>query len=112
MREIRNQEIDKQVEEIEEASNSSRMFKAVGTLLRGRYENPQVEDQKGKLITEPNKILKVTTDHFKGKFYKEEAKNIEAYSGEARPLNKPITKEEVKNCFKNSITAGQQGRII
>ena len=111
-KEIRDEEIDKQVDEIEGAPSSSRMFKAVGTLLRGRYENPKIEDQEGKLVTEPNKMLKLTTDHFKEKFNKEGAKNVEAHSGEARPLNSPITEEEVRNSFKklnNNRATGEDG---
>ena len=112
VQEVRNEEIDKKVEEIEGNAEGSKMYKAVGMLFRERYQNPQVEDEDGKLATDPNKILKLTTDYFGEKFYKPETKNIEPYTGEARPLNNPITKEEVKRSFKklnNNRTTGEDG---
>ena len=63
--EIRNEEIDRQVEEIEKAGEGAKMFKAVGKIFRERYENPKVEDNEGKLATDPNKILELTTEYFK-----------------------------------------------
>ena len=110
--EIRNEEIDRQVEEIEKAGEGSKMFKAVGKLFREKYENPKVEDEEGKLATDPNKILELTTEFFKEKFNKEEAQVIEPYRGEKRPLNKPITKEEVQKSFKklnNGRATGEDG---
>ena len=88
------------------------MFKAVGKIFKQQYENPKVEDEDGKLATDPNKILELTTEFFKEKFYKEEEKEIEPYRGEARPLEKPITKEEVEKSFKrlnNGKATGEDG---
>ena len=88
------------------------MFKAVGKIFRQTYENPKVEDKEGKLATDPNKILELTTEFFKEKFYKEEEEIIEPYRGEARPLEKPITKEEVQKSFKrlnNGKATGEDG---
>ena len=110
--EIRNEEIDKQVEEIENAAEGAKMFKAVGKIFRQQYENPKVEDEEGKLATDPNKILELTTEFFKDKFYKEEEPEIEPYRGGARPLDKPITKEEVEKSFKrlnNGRATGEDG---
>ena len=109
---IRNEEIDRQVEEIEAAGEASKMFKAVGKIFREKYENPKVEDEEGKMATDPNKILELTTEFFKEKFNKPEAQGIDPYKGEKRPLNKPITKDEVKKSFKklnNGRATGEDG---
>ena len=111
-REIRNEEIDRQVEEIEKAAEGAKMFKAVGKIFRQQYENPKVEDEDGKLATDPNKILELTTKHFQNKFYKEDQQDISPYRGEGRPLEKPISKEEVKKSFKklnNGRATGEDG---
>ena len=110
--EIRNEEIDKQVEDIEKAAEGAKMFKAVGKIFRQQYENPKVEDEEGKLATDPNKILELTSEFFKDKFYKKEEKDIKPYRGEAKPLTKPITKEEVEKSFKrlnNGRATGEDG---
>ena len=44
VQEIREKEIDMKTEYIENSSDTSEMFKAVGTLYRQTYENPKVED--------------------------------------------------------------------
>ena len=44
VQEIREKEIDMKIEDIENSSDTSKMFKAVGTLYRQKYENPKVED--------------------------------------------------------------------
>ena len=43
-----------------------------------------------------NKILELTTEFFRDKFYKDNVKQVAAYRGEARPLKQPITKQEVE----------------
>ena len=111
--EIRNKEIDEQVEEINQAPVGSKMYKAVGALFRGRNENPKVEDESGKLATEPNEILSLTTEFFKDKFYKENAKTIKPFENyEAKALDSPITPEEVMTSFKklnnNRVTGEDQ----
>ena len=64
------------------------------------------------MATDPNKILELTTEFFKEKFNKPEAQGIDPYKGEKRPLNKPITKDEVKKSFKklnNGRATGEDG---
>lgn len=49
---------------------------------------------------DPNEILELTTEFFKAKFNKEDDKTIEPFKGEAKPLNCPISPEEVRQSFK------------
>ena len=76
MQEFREKEIDMKIEDIENSSDTSKMFKAVGTLHHQRYENPKVEEDEGRLATSPNDILKLTTDFFKAKFQKKMLKSF------------------------------------
>ena len=43
------------------------MFSAVKALNPKIYKKPQVEDIKGKIITNPNEILQTVANHFKSK---------------------------------------------
>ena len=76
VQEIREKEIDMKIEDTENSPDTSKMFKAIGTLYRQRYENPKVEDDEGRLATNPNEILKLTTDFFKQNFKKKMLKSF------------------------------------
>ena len=65
---LRNEELNKQEEAISSAQTDDVMFSAVKALNRGKFENPKVEDSEGKLITNPNEILKTVANHFENKF--------------------------------------------
>ncbi|XP_065071803.1 uncharacterized protein LOC135696359 [Rhopilema esculentum] len=112
VQEIREKEIDMKIEDIENSSDISKMFKAVGTLYRQRYENPKVEGDEGRLATSPNDILKLTTDFFKAKFQKEDAEVIQPFEGEPRPLVKEKTPEEIHKSstkLNNNKATGEDG---
>ena len=112
MQEIREKEIDMKIEDIENSSDTSKMFKAVGTLYRQKYENPKVEDDEGRSAKGPNDILKLTTDFFKAKFQKEDTEVIQPLEGEPRPLVKEITTEEIHESFtklNNNKATGEDG---
>ena len=112
MQEIREKEIDMKIEDIANSPDTSKMFKAIGTLYRQRYENPKVEDEEGRLATSPNDVLKLTTDFFKAKFQKEDAEVIQPIEGETRSLVKEITTEEIHKSFtklNNNKATGEDG---
>ena len=69
VQENREEEINRQANEIDKISDSSsKMFKAVGALYTEQFQNPKVEDDDGKLSTSANAILKLTSEFFKKKF--------------------------------------------
>ncbi len=91
----REQEIDKIIQDVENAKDDVRMFKAVNSIKRKRYENPTVHDKEGKNATTPGQVYKIVTEHFKNVFYKEGESFIERHTGPPKPLNKPISGSEI-----------------
>lgn len=93
LKEIREEEIDAIAEEIENVKDDARMFKELKKVDRKAFENPIVHDQENKNVTDPQQIYEIVTEHFKKQLYDENAELIERFVGEARRLNRPITKE-------------------
>ena len=106
---IREREIDAIVHDIENAKDDARMFKAVNNIKRRKYENPTVHDSKGKNATTPNQVYKIVAEHFKNVFYKEEEAVIERHIGPPKPLNKPITGNEITKA--TSTMANNKGYV-
>ncbi|GFS26594.1 hypothetical protein ElyMa_001723700 [Elysia marginata] len=77
------------------------MFKATKLLNQKHFENPKVEDREGKLAPRPNDILEIVSSHFKNKFQDEKAEMISPFQGQPKPLEKPITPEEVRKSFNS-----------
>ena len=86
------------------------MFSAVKALNREKFENPKVEDSEGKLITNPNEILKTITNHFENKFKDINTPEIPPFIGKPKLLNHPITQAEIRknlNRLKNNKAPGE-----
>ena len=87
------------------------MFKAVKQIKNPTVENNIiVHNDKGKTIM--NKIDKYNAvkNYFKNKFQKEEKESIKAFEGKQRPLNVPISKDEVEKAIrklKNNKASGE-----
>ena len=64
-------EIDIIVQDIENAKDDVKMFKAVKNIKRRKFENPTVHDKDGKNVTSPNEVYKIVAEYFKNAFYKE-----------------------------------------
>ena len=95
LKEIREAEVDAIAEEIEQTKDDARMFKAMKKVDRKGFENPVVHDKENKNVTDPEQMYEIINEHFKKQFYDENAEMIERFIGEARRLNRPITKQEV-----------------
>ena len=93
---LKNEEIEKKIEGINSAKCDHAMFKATRLLYQKQFENPKVEDQEGKLASNPNDILDIVSSHFKSKFEDEKVEEITPFEGEPKPLKNPITPEEVR----------------
>ena len=56
IREKKEKELDKIVSEIEEVNDNAKMYKVIRLLSRKPYENPFINDEEGKRITNPQDI--------------------------------------------------------
>ncbi|GFR78316.1 very-long-chain enoyl-CoA reductase [Elysia marginata] len=86
------------------------MFKAVKSLNRKKSENPKIFDADGKFITNIDEIQTVIVKHFKDKFIDDQINDLEAFQGDARDLNNPITTNEVEKalaCLNNNRACGE-----
>ena len=107
---IMNAEISQKVEAVEQAPDASKMFKAVKILNRKTYENPTIQDEDGKLVTNPNEIKKIATAYYEEKFRQEQSEDIAPFQGNPRPLTKQISVDEVRKSsmkLNNSRAAGE-----
>lgn len=66
--ELKNDEVERKVDEKANANNDQAMFKAVIILNHKHFENPKVEEKDGKLALNPNDVLHIVSTHFKNKF--------------------------------------------
>ena len=86
------------------------MFSAIKALNRETFENPKVEDSEGKLITNPNEILKTVANHFENNFKDINTPEIPSFIGKSKPLNHRKTQAEIRknlNRFKNNKAPGE-----
>ena len=96
----RNAEIDSKVHEINNLQDNTKMYKAVKSLKRKKFENPFVCDNDGKRITNPTAIYEHIRDHFYKHFHKNDIPSIQPFVGEPEPLQKPICIDEVIKAIK------------
>jgi hypothetical protein len=97
---LREEEIDKIVEDIEQLKDDAKMFRAVRNMKKRKFENPTVHDKEGKNVTSPDQVYKVIEEHFKKHFYKENEPEIERFIGQPKPLRRPVTSQEIYKVVK------------
>ena len=95
-RKVREENLDKQIEEIEKFKDNAKMFEVIKNLRRKSLDNPYIHDAKGRKVTNAKEIHNILYEHFKAKFYQPEEEDIQSFDGPARELNVPITYSEVK----------------
>ena len=93
--------LDNKVEEINKLKDSAKTFKAINMLTRKKFENPFVEDEKGRNVTNPTEIYRIMKNHFQQHFFDETIYKLKAFTGNPEKLDQPITKEEVEKSIKN-----------
>ena len=98
--EVRNRNIDKTIEQINGAQNDRRMYTAIKALSKVERENNFVYDDKGNCVTNPKEINQLVKEHFKQNLHDSTVPEIESFKGQPKPLNKPITDQEVKEAVK------------
>ncbi|GFO24882.1 LINE-1 reverse transcriptase homolog [Plakobranchus ocellatus] len=82
------------------------MFKAIKIINKKRLDNPKINDEEGKHVTNPKLIKQIITEHFQSKFRDEDYEDIEPFKGESRPLSKIIISNEVRECI-NKLNYGR-----
>ena len=92
---IREESLDKQVENIERFKDSAKMFEIIKNIRRKPLDNSYIHDPNGKIVTNPKEIHGILYEHFKSKFFKEGEEEIVTFDGPPKKLNFPITYEEV-----------------
>ena len=113
---IMNKEINQATEAIANAQYDNQFFKAVKYI---RNPNPKqktiVHDKKGRAVEDPVSKYSIVKEHFQKQFYDPTKREIERYIGEPKPLQKSITKEEVKKAVSkasNNKATGEDGIAI
>ncbi|GFS00109.1 small G protein signaling modulator 2, partial [Elysia marginata] len=81
----------KSLSPIANAKSIDVVFSLAKALNRKTYENPQVENNEGKIITNPNEIL---ADQFRSNLKNESKKDISPFQGTPRALRRPVSKDE------------------
>ena len=76
------------------------MFKAVKMLNRQKASNPIVPGKDVKPLLNTQDIYNEMKEHFEHHFYDKNNQTIDTFEGEKRPLNLPISLEEVKIAIK------------
>ena len=107
--ENQEKEIDKVITEIEETKDNTKMYKAIKLLNRKPYENPYINDEEGKRITNEQDMYEAIRNHFQQHFFDPTAENIEPFEGNPKTLNRPITQEEIRcsiNKMRNNRAPG------
>ena len=75
------------------------MYEAVKDLNRKSSKPLCVHDKDGKVITSPDEIYKMATDHYSNHFRKDNHEFIERFVGNPAPMINPITTKEVSKAL-------------
>ncbi|GFR95850.1 RNA-directed DNA polymerase from mobile element jockey [Elysia marginata] len=104
-KQLKNEYLDELASNIHKTSSDGGMFQAVKlkALKRKRFENPKVNDNDGKQVSNPSQIQLIIANHFKSKFRDDNIHDIEPYFGHPRKLKIPIsiTEKDVRASINN-----------
>jgi exonuclease III len=98
--ENKEKELNEMASEVNKMHDHTQIFKSVKAMKRKPFENPYITDATNKQITNPEAMYNAIKTHFNNHFYDPNMTNVEPFTGEARPLDKPITTEEVSAAAK------------
>jgi hypothetical protein len=98
VREQKEAEIDKIVDEIESSNHSAEMYKAVKHLNR-KARTPMFINENGKRTTDKATVHKHVSEFYEKRLRDDNLQKLEQFIGPPKPLDKPITKEEIKKCL-------------
>ena len=96
----KEKELENILSEIEEVNDNAKMYKVIRLLSRKPFENPFINDEEGKRITNPQDIYEAIREHFKHHFNDPTESEIEPFIGMPKKLNKPFTQDEIRYNIK------------
>ena len=82
------------------------MYQAIKFFNRKPLQNVMVHSKTGENVAEPNAVYNIIADHFKVHYCESQESKLGIFVGNIRPLDTPITKNEVVK--KHSQTLQQQ----
>ena len=90
--------LDEMMEEIENsAQDSTKMFKAIRALHKSSSTpTPKVLDKNGKITSDPDKILQITTDFYKDKFYNKDHGIIDPFTAPLDLFSPPSPSKKLR----------------
>ena len=88
------------INEIENAENSTKMYKSVNLVNRRTIQNMFVYDSNNKTVTEPSEVHKIIKNHFENHFNKADKQIIQPFIEPLEKLQNPITTIDVHNAIK------------
>ena len=103
LNENKNREIDILASEIGKHHNdNTKMYQVIKCINRKPLQNLMVHGKAGRNVTEPNAVYSFIRDHFKAHFSDPKESKLESFISNPRPLDTPITKDEVVKSIHNS----------
>ena len=107
--ETKEAELDAKVKEIDRFTDTTKVYQALNHLYQKPFQNPIVHDSDGKTISNAQEIYETIHKHFEAHFTDEKVNKIEPFIGPPKPLNNPISCEEVSDAVRklnNNKSAG------
>ena len=92
--------LDEKIKEVDKMKDNNKMYKALRTLNKKKYENPFIHDEYKKNITNPTDIYKYIKSHFQKQFYDPNIEKFQPFEGIPRKLEIPITMDETTRSIK------------
>ena len=96
VRDARKKWAEDLVEEVENAKDHTRMFKAAKALHMKYQKIQSVHDDQEQCVSQPQEVQKIIEQHFMKHFNKENIKHIKKFITGAKRLKRKITAKEVK----------------
>ena len=106
----KNRKIDNLASEIDKCHNdNTTMYQAIKYINRKAPQNLLVHGKDGRNVTEPKAVYNIIRNQVKAHFNDQKESKLEIFIGNSRPLNTPITKDEVTKTIhklRNNRTPG------
>ena len=111
-RENAERRLDAMAEEVERQKDGAQMYRAVALLTRKKAPRPVVEDVDGHIVGNAAESVDIIKGHFCKQFSVPGGGVLEPFVGEPRPLQRPITTEELQQSItrlNNNRSSGPDG---
>ena len=111
---INDEEIERRTQNIESLKDSAQMFQSVRELTRNKSKPLVVKNSEGEIVAQQEEAAEIVAKHYVSLFSSNQTPNLDPNSTAnlKKPLNRPITIEEVKeatNKLQNGRAVGPDG---